>query len=62
MKKKNIYLVRKSIVAIKKIKKGEIFTRLNIGAKRPGNGISPMKIYSFYGKKSKKNYEQDEKL
>jgi len=60
--KKNIYLVRKSIVAIKKIKKGEIFTRLNIGAKRPGNGISPMKIYSFYGKKSKKNYEQDEKL
>jgi len=60
--KKNIYLVRKSIVAIKKIKKGEILTRMNIGAKRPGNGISPMKIYSFYGKKSKKNYEQDEKL
>jgi len=60
--KKNLFLVRKSIVATKKIFKGEILTKLNIGAKRPGNGISPMKIYNFYGKKAKKNYEKDEKI
>lgn len=60
--KKNLYFVRKSIVAIKSIKKREIFSRHNIGAKRPANGISPMKINLFFGKKAKKNYEKDEKI
>ncbi len=60
--KKNLFLVRKSIVATKKITKGEKLTKFNIGAKRPGNGISPMKIYNFYGKKAKKNYEKDKKI
>ena len=34
--KPNIKIARKSIVAIRNIKKGEIFTKLNIGIKRPG--------------------------
>jgi len=38
-------IARKSIVAIKPIKKGELFTNENIGIKRPGNGISPMRWY-----------------
>ena len=40
--KKNINLIRKSIVAKSKIKKGQIFTNKNITTKRPGFGISPM--------------------
>lgn len=58
----NINLVRKSLVALKYIKKGEKFSKKNIGAKRPGNGVSPMKIYSFIGKKSKKNFIVNEKI
>lgn len=57
---KNINVVRKSIVAIKPIKKGEIFSEENIGVKRPGTGISPMKWYEVIGKTAKKDFEIDE--
>ena len=40
---KNMPIARKSIVAVKPIKKGEIFTEKNIGIKRPGSGISSMR-------------------
>ena len=39
----NIKIVRKSIVAKTKIKKGEILTQQNLSVKRPGRGMSPMK-------------------
>lgn len=39
---KNKPIARKSIVAARDIKKGEVFTTENITVKRPGNGISPM--------------------
>ena len=39
----NRSLVRKSIVAKKKINKGEKFSIDNITTKRPGNGLSPIK-------------------
>lgn len=57
---KNINVVRKSIVAVKPIKKGEIFNEKNIGLKRPGTGISPMKWYEVIGKTAKKDFEIDE--
>ena len=57
---KNKKNVRKSIVAKKKIKKGEKFTKENLTTKRPGNGISPMKFDKFVIRKAKKNYEIDE--
>jgi N,N'-diacetyllegionaminate synthase len=53
-------IVRKSLVAIKEIKKGEIFTRENLSTKRPGNGMSPMNWNLIIGKSSKHNYEVDE--
>ena len=59
---KNIRIVRKSIVAKNKIKKGELFSYKNITTKRPGNGISPIKWNSYIGKKSKKNYKIDDKI
>ena len=58
--KKNIKVARNSIVAVKDIKKGEKFTDKNLGIKRPGHGISPMKIFEVTGKIARKNFIQDE--
>jgi N,N'-diacetyllegionaminate synthase len=58
--KGNIHIVRKSIVAKIKIKKGEIFTDDNLTVKRPGNGICPMKWNEVIGQASPKNFETDE--
>ncbi len=58
--KKTKLLVRKSLVAMNDIKKGEIFSYKNITAKRPGKGISPFKIKKFLGKKSFKNFKKDQ--
>tara|TARA_A100001011_G_C14263205_1_gene823487 strand:- start:524 stop:1525 length:1002 start_codon:yes stop_codon:yes gene_type:complete len=57
--KKNIPIVRKSIVAKVKIKKGDKFSEKNITVKRPGTGISPMKWDKIIGKKAKQNFDED---
>ena len=57
---KNINIARKSIVASKNIKMGEVFTEENISVKRPGNGISPMKWCEVLGKTAKKDFAEDE--
>jgi len=57
---KNKDIVRKSIVAKREIKKGEIFTEDNITVKRPGNGISPMRWYEVLGKVASRDYKEDE--
>lgn len=56
----NKYSARKSIVASKDIKKGELFTIENVTVKRPGKGISPMRWYEVLGKKAKRNFCEDE--
>ena len=56
----NINVARKSIVAKTDIKKGEIFSEKNLCAKRPGNGISPMRWEETIGKTAQKDYKQDE--
>lgn len=57
---KNIAIARKSIVATKKIHQGEIFSEVNIGVKRPGTGISPMRWDEVIGTVSPKDFEEDE--
>ena len=57
---KNIEIARKSIVAVASIKKGDVFSDINIGVKRPGNGISPMKWEDVIGKKAKRDFLEDE--
>lgn len=57
---KNIPIARKSILAIKKIYKGEIFSNQNIGVKRPGTGISPMKWDEILGQRAIKDFEPDD--
>jgi N,N'-diacetyllegionaminate synthase len=58
--KKNIMIARKSLVASKVIKAGEVFTNENITAKRPGTGISPMLWDELVGKVARRNYKADE--
>ncbi len=57
---KNISIARKSIVASRKIKKGEIFTIKNLTVKRPGTGLSPMLWDKILGKKSSRDYIEDQ--
>ena len=57
---KNSKLVRKSIVAKIKIKKGEKFSRKNITTKRPDNGISASKWFEVLNKVAKKDFNINE--
>ncbi len=60
--KKIAILVRKSIVAKTKIKKGELFTEKNLTCKRPGYGMQPSRFNKLLDKKSNKNYNIDEMI
>ena len=53
-------VARKSLVANKKIEKGEIFTQENLTVKRPGNGISPMSINEVIGTKAVYSFEEND--
>lgn len=57
---KNIAVARKSIVAKRDIKIGEVFSDNNIATKRPGNGISPMEWFNIIGKKAVRDFKEDE--
>lgn len=51
---------RKSLVAAKSIRKGELFSIKNLTTKRPGTGIAPTKFWKYIGKKAHRNYAKDE--
>ena len=57
---KNKIVARKSIIAARPIKKGEIYTIENLTTKRPGNGISPMCWYDILGKDAEMDFEEDQ--
>jgi len=56
---KNINIVRKTIVAAKEIKKGEVFTEENLTVKRAGSGLSPMRWKEVVGRIALRDYEKD---
>ncbi len=49
---------RRSIFAVKKIKKGDVFTINNIRIIRPSNGLEPKYYEKILGKKSKNNIKK----
>lgn len=57
--KPNIEVARKSIVAARPIRKGELFTEENLAVKRPGNGLSPMKWDSVIGQRAARDFAAD---
>ena len=60
--KKNIAVARKSIIAARDIKKGEMLTEKNLTTKRPGNGISPMRWYEILGTRASRDFHEDEMI
>lgn len=56
----NIDIARKSIVAVKHIRKGEVLTEDNIYVKRPGSGISPMRWDEVLGSGAVRDFAPDE--
>ena len=58
--RENIAIARKSIVAAKNIKKGEVLTVDNLTTKRPGTGLSPMRWNDVLGSKAIRDFVEDE--
>jgi sialic acid synthase SpsE len=59
---KNRFIARKSLVAIRAIRAGDIFSVENIGAKRPGTGLSPMRWDEVIGRTAAKEFAVDEMI
>ena len=59
---KNKLIARKSMVAIRAIRKGETFSDVNIGTKRPGTGISPMRWDEVMGRTAPRDFNVDDLL
>lgn len=59
---KNRLVVRKSIVATKRIHPGELLTSQNLGVKRPGNGISPMRWNEVLGSVALRSFDIDQQI
>lgn len=59
---KNRAVVRKSIVAKRDIKLGEVFTEENLTTKRPGTGMSPMRWKERIGKVADRDFVEGEQL
>ncbi|MBF0103992.1 MAG: N-acetylneuraminate synthase [Deltaproteobacteria bacterium] len=57
---KNRDVIRKSLVARRQIKRGEVFSEANLTCKRPGTGISPMEYWDYIGKKASRHYQEGE--
>jgi N-acetylneuraminate synthase len=51
---------RRSVVALKDIREGDILTKENIGLKRPGTGIEPEHFEFMLGRKATRNIRKDE--
>jgi len=59
---KNIPISRKSIVAARTIKAGEVFSSDNLSVKRPGVGINPMRWDEMIGQVARRDYMLDEAI
>ncbi|MDB4037921.1 N-acetylneuraminate synthase [Candidatus Thioglobus sp.] len=57
---KNIPIVRKSIVAKRKIIKGELMSVDNLSIKRPATGLSPMEWDNIIGKAAQRDFDVDD--
>ncbi len=56
----NMAVARKSIIAARDIKKGELLSEENLTTKRPGSGISPMRWYHVIGTAAVRDFQEDE--
>lgn len=59
---RNRTVARRSLVAARAIRKGEVFTADMMSAKRPGDGLSPMEAWSLIGRAASRDFAIDEQL
>lgn len=59
---KNRLVARKSLVASRAIRAGELFSATNLVAKRPGTGLSPMHWDEVIGSKAPRDFAADEMI
>lgn len=57
---RNRSVARKSLVAARPIAKGERFSEANLVAKRPGTGISPMRLDEVIGRTAARDFDLDD--
>lgn len=57
-----LQVARKSLIALRDIKEGEVFNHENLGIKRPGCGIEPKFLPLLLGKTARKTIKADETL
>lgn len=60
--KKNKAVVRKSIVAARDIREGELLTEENLTVKRPAGGLSPMRWREVLSQVAKRDFLEDEMI
>ena len=53
-------IARRSVMAARRIRQGEVFTPDMLTAKRPGHGISPMDSWSLLGRPAGRDYDLDD--
>ena len=58
----NAAVARKSLVAIRPVRRGEPFSTANLGVKRPGTGISPFFYWDLIGTPAPRDFAADEIL
>jgi 2,4-diacetamido-2,4,6-trideoxy-beta-L-gulose transferase len=58
----NRVVARRSLVATRRIGRGEQFTEANLGVKRPGDGVPPIEYWDYLGKTAQRDYAANEAL
>ncbi len=59
---RNMPIARKSLVARRAIRAGEILAADMLTSKRPGDGLSPMQLWDLLGRPATRDYEADEQI
>lgn len=56
----NAAVARRSLVAARQIREGELFSEENLAVKRPGTGLAPLLYWDLIGRKARRAYVADE--
>lgn len=59
---RNLVVARRSLVAAREVRAGERFDSTNVTAKRPGDGVSPMRYWELLGRVAERSYAADEPI
>ena len=58
----NRAVARRSVVAARPIKAGEVIALAALACKRPGTGLSPMRIWELAGRTARRDFDTDEAI